>query len=148
MNPAKPDRTLARRLHRPGRLLLVLGLLLGCAAPAPLSTQDPDLTQHPLLARPPAETVTASASQARRAALVALANLNCTMSVEGGHYLKGQFRVGEIIEVILQPAKPGECQVWVDTHRTYVGGAWQKDRTQDFLREFRKAMHLNVEPAS
>lgn len=129
-------------------LLVAAGFLTGCASTAELSTTDPDLSKHALLKRPPTISVTASVSQARRAALVALANLNCNMSVEGEHYLKGQLRVGEILEVILQPANSGGCQVWVDSRRTYVGGAWQKDRTQDFLREFNKALSLSVVPAS
>lgn len=128
------------------RILLVALLLSGCASPEAVSTNSSDADKRPHISGNPTITFNEPISRVHLVTLEALANLNCATKVETDYYIKGKFGTGEIIKVFLKAAGPNETQLWIASHRTFVGGAWQNDRCDDVIWAIKKVMSLERTP--
>jgi hypothetical protein len=49
---------------------------------------------------------------------------------------------GEIIEVFLQDKGLNQTQLWIVSHYTFIGGAWQADRRNDVIWALKKVMEF------
>jgi len=124
------------------RVFLVAFFLSGCASPKAVSTNSLDTDKQPPVAGKPTITFNEPISRIHRVTLEALAELNCATKVETDCYIKGKFGTGEIVKVFLRAAGPNETQLWITSHRTYVGGAWQNNRCDDVIWAIKKIMSL------
>ena len=122
------------------RILLVAFFLSGCTSPKAVSTNSLDADKQPPVAGKPTITFNEPISRIHQVTLEALAALNCATKVETDYYMKGKFGTGEIVKVFLRSAGPNETQLWITTHRTYVGGAWQNNRCNDVIWAIKKIM--------
>jgi hypothetical protein len=127
-------------------VLLVALFLSGCASPKATSPNSLGTDRKPPIAGKPTITFSEPISQIHRVTLEALANLNCATKVETDNYIKGKFATGEIIKVFLKASGPNETQLWIASHRTFVGGAWQNDRVADVIWAIKQVMSLDRGP--
>jgi hypothetical protein len=85
------------------------------------------------------------ASRIHRITLEALADLNCVRIVDKDSYIKANFATGEVVTIYFKAVGPNETQLWVGSHTTYVGGAWQHERCEDVVWAIRH--DLSLEPS-
>ena len=123
-------------------VLLVALFISGCASSKAVSTNSSDADRQPHVAGEPTITFSEPISRIHRVTLEALANLNCVIKEETEFYIKGKFGTGEIVEISLNASGLDRTQLWITSHRTYVGGAWQKDRCNDVIWAIKQAMSL------
>jgi hypothetical protein len=56
--------------------------------------------------------------------------------------VKAKYPHGEIIEVFLQDKGLNQTQLWIVSHYTFIGGAWQADRRNDVIWALKKVMEF------
>lgn len=78
----------------------------------------------------------------KQATIQATTTLNCRTLAETETYYKGQMPYGEVVEVFLKQNDPAKTSVWIKSKWTYVGGAWQHDRTAEVMQELKRAVAL------
>ena len=122
----------ASRLLTAACLVFASFLLSGCASLKPVG--EPAMTLHE------------SISRSQQVTLEALRSLDCKIIKTEECYLKGKFATGEIVQVCLRSTGPNESQIWVASHRTYVGMAWQQDRKNDVVWAIKKLTSLERKP--
>lgn len=127
-------------------VLFVALFVSGCASSKVVSTNSSAADKQPHVAGEPAITFNEPISRIHRLTLEALANLNCVTKEETDFYIMGKFGTGEIIKIALRAAGPDRTKLWITSHRTYVGGAWQKDRCNDVIWAIKQAMSLEHTP--
>lgn len=127
-------------------VLFVALFLSGCASPEAVSATSSNADKQPHCAGEPTITFNEPISRIHRATLEALANLNCATKEKTEFFIKGKFGTGEIIKVSLRASGPDRTQLWITSHRTYVGGAWQEDRCNDVIWAIKQAMSLERTP--
>lgn len=121
---------------------LALGMS-GCA-----TSGVPDLERNGVYKKEPV-LFDATISQVKQATLEAVAALGCRKLAETDIYYKGQLPRGEVVEVFLKPGGADKkTSAWVKTRKTYVGGAWQRDREAEVIQELKRAVMLVVRQGS
>lgn len=93
--------------------------------------------------KPPTAVFDVPAARVHQAAKEGMLSLSCTTQEEQPLYMRVRFSSGEVVELFLRESASGRTQLLVKNHRTYVGGAWQKDRTEDVLWAVRRGLGMN-----
>ena len=122
------------------RMSLVYALLVfvicGCA-----TSDVPNLEDNSVFKKDPI-VFDASITDVKKAVLEAATALNCRNLAETDAYYKGQLPFGEVVEIFLKPNGSGKTSAWVKSRKTYVGGAWQRDRETEVVQELKRAVTL------
>jgi hypothetical protein len=91
-----------------------------------------------------AETFKSPPAAVHDAAKRALTDLSCTIETDSPTHLIARFQAGEVVNLTLRQNEHGETELWVATHITFVGGAWQKDRANDVVWAIKKELRDSV----
>jgi hypothetical protein len=108
-------------------------LLPSCATNPGVSHEQPDIDKLPAVAKQAPTVYQESIERMHRVAFETMLSMNCTIAVESPAYVKGRLPTGEFVEIILKPVREKETHLWVNTARTFVGGAWQANRNREVL---------------
>lgn len=139
-------RTLISGISSLAGVLLLALLCSGCASPKAGETTSAPADNQPKMSGSPAMTLHEPISKIQSVTVDALESLNCATKVESTYHIRGQCASGEIIHVFLRAAGPNETQLWIKSHRTFVGGAWQRDRHDDVIWAINKVMSQEHAP--
>jgi hypothetical protein len=111
-----------------GKAIVLTSLILvaaGCSSNEGAITESNGRSPTATFSRPLAET--------RLLAVQALGELGCDITKNNPTYIRAHFASGEIVEIHLWHINPQITAIHVDSETTFVGGAWQRDRTSDVI---------------
>jgi len=115
-------------------------LMAGCATGRQSASRPADIDTARVVAKTPPTVFRQPLSLMHAVVLEAMESMGCRLSLDTTSHLKGRLPTGEIVDVFLKSAGEPETQLWVDTTKTFVGGAWQTSRNQEVLNSIRHAL--------